>query len=132
MMQVKMVIQSLLNSFVNFVFGFMSLIINGDRPPARIPPVRNPIIFESASSLARKIRSRQVRQNLKIYFFYSVPHFFLFQIRQEALFIKKKNSLKAENSKILPKICFAKQERSRIPVTDCTCNMVFWLATIFW
>ena len=63
MMRVKMVLQSLLNYFVNFVFGFMSLIINGDRPPARIPPVKNPIIFESASSLARKIRSRQVRQN---------------------------------------------------------------------
>ncbi|XP_071801466.1 fatty-acid amide hydrolase 2-like isoform X2 [Asterias amurensis] len=61
MMRVKMVLKSLLNCFVNFVFGFMSLIINGDRPLARIPPVKNPIIFESASSLARKIRSRQLK-----------------------------------------------------------------------
>ena len=55
-----MFFQSLLNGFVTFVFGFVSLIINGDRPPAKIPPVRNPLLLESATSIAQKIRSRQV------------------------------------------------------------------------
>ncbi|XP_038059114.1 fatty-acid amide hydrolase 2-like [Patiria miniata] len=60
-MEVKILFQSLLNSLVTFVFGFMSFIINGDRPLAKIPPVRNPLLLESASSLAKKIRSRKLK-----------------------------------------------------------------------
>ncbi|XP_022094747.1 fatty-acid amide hydrolase 2-like [Acanthaster planci] len=42
----------------------MSFIINGDRPPAKIPPVRNPLLLQSASSLARKIRLRQIKSQI--------------------------------------------------------------------
>lgn len=50
----------LLGKLAGFVVSIVTLLINGDRPPQKIPPVRNILLLESALSLAKGIRSRRL------------------------------------------------------------------------
>ncbi|XP_063954529.1 fatty-acid amide hydrolase 2-A-like [Lytechinus pictus] len=53
-------LRSILDYLLGLLVSIFSLIINGDRAKARIPAIRNPLLLESATSLARKIRTREV------------------------------------------------------------------------
>lgn len=53
-------LRNFLGYLLNLLVSVFSLIINGDRPKARIPAIRNPLLLESATSLARSIRTREV------------------------------------------------------------------------
>lgn len=60
-MSISDVFYKILNAITSFIIGLLSLVINGDKPNVKIPPITNPLLLESATSLSSKIRSRKVR-----------------------------------------------------------------------
>ncbi|XP_071497862.1 fatty-acid amide hydrolase 2-like [Diadema antillarum] len=59
-------VQKFLEWVIGGLISVLSLMINGDRPRARIPAIRDSLLLESGVSLARKIRSREVTSTVVV------------------------------------------------------------------